>query len=370
MTATDSETTAPPTAPPAAAATRSVGLDVMRVTAILGVVAIHVFGGIVSNPAIRGSGTWWAATAVDIGNIWVIPVFVMVSGALLLGPRAHAAGPRAFYRKRLLRLGPAFVAWQVFYIVVVQQWLSHRNLSLIDVLQQIADGKTYTHLYFLYLIVGLYLVAPVLAAFLAGGGAGRAYIFAGTVLVSTLLVYVIADLSALNGAPRPIVLNALTQWVPYVGYFLVGWALRKVVLSWRWATVASIVTLALLAETVWQYANSGRHVLLNAVSPIGYLGFIVAAASIGVFLVGQSVFARVKASGRFGRMLAELSDASFGVFLVHFFFIVLLAMLFPWAADLRDTNFFAAAAFWLCVVIVSFAVSLGARRVPVLRRIF
>ena len=75
---------------------------------------------------------------------------------------------------------------------------------------------------------GLYAVAPVLAAFLAGGGAGRAYIFAGTVLASTLLVYVIADLSSLNGAPRPIVLDALTQWVPYVGYFLAGWALRNI----------------------------------------------------------------------------------------------------------------------------------------------
>lgn len=345
-------------------------LDVLRVAAILGVVAIHVFAGMVTNPAIRGSGSWWVATALDIGNVWVIPVFVMVSGALVLGPRAHAAGPRAFYRKRLLRLGPAFIGWQIFYILVVQQWLSHRNLSLADVLQQIADGKTYTHLYFLYLIVGLYAVAPVLAAFLAGGGAGRAYIFAGTVLASTLLVYVIADLSALNSAPRPIVLGALTQWVPYVGYFLAGWALRNIALSWPWATLAAIVTLALLAETIWQYANSGRHVLLNAVSPLGYLSVIVAAASIGVFVVGQSIFAKVSGTGRAARFVRELSDASFGVFLVHFFFIVLIVTLFPGFAELRATNLFGAAAFWAVVVVISFAVSIGARRVPVLRRFF
>jgi surface polysaccharide O-acyltransferase-like enzyme len=368
MTATDSETTAQPAAP--AARSRSMALDVLRVTAILGVVAIHVFGGIVTNPAIRGSGSWWAGVVVDIGNVWVIPVFVMVSGALLLGPRAHAAGPREFYRKRLLRLGPAFVAWQVFYIIVVQQWLSHRNLTVADVLQQIADGKTYTHLYFLYLIAGLYLVAPVLAAFLAGGGPGRAYIFAGSVLGSTLLVYVIADLSTLYGSPRPIVLNALTQWVPYVGYFLAGWALRNVRFSWPWATLAAIGTLALLAETIWQYVNSGRHVLLNAVAPLGYLSVITAAASIGVFVVAQSIFAHAKGTGRASRVLGELSDASFGVYLVHFFFSVLFATLFPWAAVLRGENFWAATAFWAVVVVVSFAVSIGARRVPVLRRFF
>ncbi len=368
MTAADSDTTVPSAAP--ARRSRSVALDVLRVAAILGVIAIHVFAGMVTNPAIRGSGSWWVAVALDIGNVWVIPVFVMVSGALVLGPRTHAAGPRAFYRKRLYRLGPAFVVWQVFYIFVVQEWLSHRNLSLTDVLQQIADGKTYTHLYFLYLIVGLYLVAPVLAAFLAGGGPGRAYIFAGTVLASTLLVYVIADLSSLNGAPRPIVLDALTQWVPYVGYFLAGWALRNVALSWPWATLAAVITLALLAETIWQYANSGRHVLLNAVSPLGYLSFVVAAASIGVFVVGQSIFAKVTAAGRTSRVLKELSEASFGVFLVHFFFIVLIATLFPPFAEARATNIFGALAFWACVVIISFAVSIGARRVPILRRIF
>jgi surface polysaccharide O-acyltransferase-like enzyme len=59
--------------------TRSVSLDALRITAILGVIAIQVFGGIVSNPAIRGSGTWWVATAIDVGSIWVVPVFVMAS---------------------------------------------------------------------------------------------------------------------------------------------------------------------------------------------------------------------------------------------------------------------------------------------------
>jgi surface polysaccharide O-acyltransferase-like enzyme len=368
VTASDSTTTAPSTAP--TVRPRSVALDVLRVVAILGVVAIHTFAGIVTNPAVHGSGTWWVAVALDIGNVWVIPVFVMVSGALLLGPRAHSAGPRTFYRKRLLRLGPAFVAWQVFYIVVVQMWLSQRNLSITDVLQQIADGKTYTHLYFLYLIVGLYLVAPVLAAFLAGGGPGRAYIFAGTVLASTLLVYVIADLSSLNGAPRPIVLGALTQWMPYVGYFLAGWALRNVTLSWRWATLAAVATLALLAETVWQYANAGRHVLLNAISPVGYLSVVVAAASIGVFVVAQSIFAKATPSARASRVLRELSDAAFGVFLVHFFFLVLIGTLFPSVAQLRDTSVLWATAYWACVVIISFAVTIGARRVPFLRRVF
>jgi surface polysaccharide O-acyltransferase-like enzyme len=349
---------------------RSAALDILRIVAILGVVAIHVFAGIVSNSAMHGSRAWWIATALDIGNVWVIPVFVMVSGALLLGPRSHAAGPAEFYRKRLLRLGPAFIGWQLFYVIVVRILISHEKLSLGDIARLFANGTTYTHLYFLWLIAGLYLVAPVLAAFLNGGGARRAYIFAGVVLAATVSVYAISGLDALHGDAHPIVLNALTQWVPYVGYFLAGWALRNVVLSTRWMLVAGILTLALLAETVWQYANSARVPLLQAVSPVSYLGAIVALASIGVFVVGLSLFAPVGSAGRAGRAITELSAASFGVYLVHFFFLVLAGVLFPVAAELRSTSLLVACAFWLAIVVVSFAVSFGARRVPVLRRFF
>lgn len=350
--------------------TRSVSLDVLRVVAILGVVAIHVFAGIVNNQAIRGSGTWWAATIIDVGNVWVIPVFVMVSGALLLGPRAHAAGPAVFYRKRLLRLGPAFVAWQLFYIIVVRLVMSHQQLTLIQILGLVADAQSYTHLYFLWLIVGLYLVAPILAAFLAAGGPRRAVILAASLLAFTFSVVALSGLSGLYGDPHPIALNALTQWMPYVGYFVAGWALRSVVLDLRWTLLTAVITALLLAETIWQFADLSRPALLQAISPTTYIGAIVGIASIGVFVVGQSLFARVRLRARASRMLAQLSDAAFGVFLVHFFFLVLAITLLPWLNAARSSNLAVAFAMWASIVVVSFAVSLGARRVPGLRRFF
>src|SRR5690606_6813844 len=124
--------------------------------AVLGVVCIHVFGAIVTNPDRRGSAGWWVAVALDFGNVWVVPVFVMVSGALLLGGRAHANGVGAFYRTRLLRLGPAFVFWQLFYIFAIRWLVSGQEPTAGSVAALFLSGSTYTHLYFLWLIVGLY----------------------------------------------------------------------------------------------------------------------------------------------------------------------------------------------------------------------
>ncbi|ERK72518.1 acyltransferase [Leifsonia aquatica] len=355
----------------AAPRTRSVGLDVLRTTAILGVVAIHVFGNIVGNPAIRGSGTWWAATVIDVANVWVVPVFVMVSGALVLSPRAHVDGPAAFYRKRLLRLGPAFVFWQVFYFVVVRMLMSHQHFTLVETAGLVFDAKTYTHLYFLWLIVGLYAVAPVLAAFLHGGGPRRAVIFASCTLGLTVVVVGLSGLATMHGDPHPIVLNALTQWVPYVGYFLAGWALRNVTLRAGWTIAAALATVALLAMTIWQYNGVAVPGWLNAVSPPGYYSAIVAAASVGVFVVVNSLCAHVRTRPVQRRgMLTTLSDAAFGVYLVHFFILVLAELVVPGLLPRLQTTLWVAIAVWAGVCVLSFAISIGARRVPVLRRLF
>ncbi|CAH0143005.1 hypothetical protein SRABI83_00521 [Arthrobacter sp. Bi83] len=67
--------------------------------------SIHVFGYIVGR-APRESLRWWIAVVLDVGWIWVVPVFAMISGALILGSRMVSNQPRLFYRRRAVRLIP------------------------------------------------------------------------------------------------------------------------------------------------------------------------------------------------------------------------------------------------------------------------
>lgn len=52
------------TGPTHAPVTRRWGLDILRIVSVVGVVAIHVFGNMVGNDAVRGSARWWAAVVV------------------------------------------------------------------------------------------------------------------------------------------------------------------------------------------------------------------------------------------------------------------------------------------------------------------
>jgi surface polysaccharide O-acyltransferase-like enzyme len=351
---------------PGVAPTREYGLDVLRIGSICGVVAIHVFGYMLGR-APRESRSWWTAAVLDVGWIWVVPVFVMISGALILGSRMVSEQPGRFYRRRAGRLIPALIAWNLIYLIGVRLWMRGEDLSLQRTLQLLSEGSVFTHLYFLWLIAGLYAVAPVLAGFLRGGGQARAMGAAAAFLAASLLFYMLPGVLSLFGVASPIRLNFLTHWMPYVGYFLAGFALRDVRLSGKRLAMTAAATVCLIAGTIWHYGNKGEVRLLDAMVSVSYVGIGVAATALGVFVVTLSLGMKVNI-GRSGRTLTELSNATFGVFLVHLVIFEAIRLQIPEVATGR--SIWAMTLAYIVTLVGSFAVSLTARRIPVLRSIF
>ena len=345
---------------------REFGLDILRIVSICGVVAIHVFGYLIGR-APQGSGSWLAAVIIDIGFVWVVPVFVMISGALILGSRMLTESPACFYRRRALRLVPAIIAWHLIYLVGVRLWMRGEELPLPRILQMLVDGSVFTQLYFLWLIAGLYLVAPVLGAFLQGGGRGRGLIAAALFLTAALAYYSIPGLLSLLGISRPIRLNFLTHWMPYVGYFLAGYALRGVRLRGVRLAAVAFATLCLIGLLIWQYSHKGQFPVMDAVLPVSYVGLGVALAALGTFVVTLSFAAKLTPMRTAGPIVA-LSNAAFGVFLVHL--AVFEAIRLNWPAVSVGKSFPVICVAFALTLACSFGISLLARRVPVLRRIF
>lgn len=353
--------------PSAGGSQRRWAWDLLRVISVVGVVAIHVFGAGVGVPDHRGSLRWWFAVVMDLGVVWVVPVFVMLSGALILAPGQYARGTASFYRRRLLRLAPAFVFWQVFYLFVMRPFTTGSLLSPVQAATVVLDGRTYTHLYFLWLIVGLYAVAPVLAAYLHAGGKHRAVWFAGITLAVTAAVWSTSALIGLTGSARPLTLLALTQWLPYVGFFLAGWALRDLRLRGAAVWGCGAATVVVIAIIVWQYGTAGTHPLLDALLPVAYPGWLVALAALGVFVTGNSLWAGLDPRPTGARVLRSLSDAAFGVFLVHFAIMLVVRRIPVFAAD--PTAPLTLVSVWSVTVLLSFVVTLVLQRIPGVRRI-
>jgi len=65
-------------------------LDDARIVAIFGVVLIHTSAKVLLESDV-GDSQWWAANVYDALARWSVPVFVMVSGALLLPQGSFAS---------------------------------------------------------------------------------------------------------------------------------------------------------------------------------------------------------------------------------------------------------------------------------------
>lgn len=356
-----------PSSEPVARPSRRWDLDILRIVSVVGVVAIHVFGNMVGNDAVRGSARWWGAVVLDLGFVWVVPVFVMISGALILEPRQFEEGPRDFYRRRLLRLGPAFVFWPLFYVFVVHSVMVGELSDWKAFVLGVVDGRSYTHLYFLWLIVGLYVVAPVLAAFLRDGGRHRAQVFAGVVLVVTVTALISANLLSAAGYERSVSQSALTQWLPYVGFFVAGWALRDTVLrGWRLVSVTAAAVVGTSLVIIQYGRQDDLPPVLGVFFPISYYGPAVAIVALAWFVVAVSYLHDWR-PGRSAGFVRVLSDASFGVFLVHFAVIHLVRSV----PALAPTDEFLpiTSVVWALVTVLSFCLVAALRRIPGVNRL-
>jgi surface polysaccharide O-acyltransferase-like enzyme len=340
----------------------------LRVVAIAGVVLIHAASGLVTNDSIRGTATWWIGTALDLGSRWAVPVFIMVSGALLLGQRPNE-GPQAFYARRIRRIAIPLVVAHIGYFVV-RAVLLHQVLTPQVVVFDLLAARVYSQLYFFWIILGLYLLTPLLRTALAGrdtkaliaiGAAGIAFMWA--VFVGALAMRVL-------GHPVDVWQPAaLTLWIPYLGYFLTGYALRSVTLGRAGLAGAVVIFVLADAAVVWNYTTSSGHVAA-ALFGGGYQGLPVAATAISLFLIARTVLhpASRLALAPSTAAMRHLGELTLGVFMVHLVVMLYAEDLPGLAASTASRSLVATLILWAVVLTGSFAICELMARIPVLRR--
>jgi surface polysaccharide O-acyltransferase-like enzyme len=339
----------------------------LRVIAILGVVSIHNAAPNASAPGARSTLVGNVAIALDLAFIFAVPLFVMLSGTLLLDPRGFRSSS-AFIEKRGLRVVPPLLFWHIFY-VVFNGVLSGIRPGVGKLTRDVVTGKVAVHLYFFWIILGLALLTPVLVRWVAATGR-REWLVGG--LLATTVPVLTAMTTELRDEPMTFVHTAWTWWVPYLGVFILGWALRGVVLRGPVLVAAVVLALGLVVEIVWQWRNPAAPDWLHAIAPVNYYGPTVTLLTVLVFLVGQAGQRRRGAVGeprRRGvrRPMDELGAATLGIFALH---LAVLQLTIEW-------EWFGPAATsaqllllrYAVVLAITVAIVLPLRRVPYVRAV-
>lgn len=136
-------------------------LDLLKVLASFAVVLIHVCAASFSCYEL-GDGGWQVANALDSLSRWCVPVFLMVTGALLLEPKKDVSQSELF-RRRIPSLVLLYFLWSFVYAlrsVVVGGWA-----GALAFVSSVVAGEY--HLWYLPMLLGVYLLVPVLRALAA-----------------------------------------------------------------------------------------------------------------------------------------------------------------------------------------------------------
>ncbi len=137
----------------ASATTRHIEyLDVLRVLAALFVVAIHVLGPYRTEIGQIPLSDWSVAVGLNSASRWVVPVFIMISGVLLLSS-SHRFTFQHFIQRRVMKVVVPFVLWSLLFAGL--SGLTAEGFSWQTVAQTLhaaPDHETYYHLGFFLLL--------------------------------------------------------------------------------------------------------------------------------------------------------------------------------------------------------------------------
>lgn len=347
----------------AGAQRREIWVDWLRVAACLMVMVVHstepfYLGGDGSLILTRADAFW--ASFFDSLVRCCVPLFLVASSYLQF-PLHYPTGK--FLRRRAVRILIPFAVWTVVYALVWGQPVQNFRDLLFNF--NYAAG----HLWFVYMLVGIYLLMPLLSPWAERVGRKELLLYLGLWLLTTLLPLVRdwaggspAVVYGASGIPRQALwpLWGEASWNAYglfyyfsgmIGYLLLGLYFRKFAPVLNWGRTLAIALPCFLGGFAISFGGFLRRVFATAQGSFPVGGLVEKAVwwettwcndTLGVALMTVALILllrKITAAGGFYRcVLLPVSQASYGMYLAHLLVLVAFAGLFRSALGVGEAG--------------------------------
>lgn len=280
-------------------------IDFLRSFAIIMVLALHSISGYIVVPKYYGSTSWYVYLVINAISRTGVPVFFMISGYLMLNSDL-SRDLRSFYKRRIPRLLIPLAAWNIIYFVF--GWaVSGKELSLGRFMGDILNSGTEYHLWYLYTLIGLYLLVPFIKIIVDKCNTKQLVWLEFLILLCTTLRPLINTVS-----PYYVYLFE-PLFTGYSGFFLLGYILAKVRLDKKRLFGFLAAGISGMALSVFGHHLASSDKGIDLIFNYGYsiCHYLLAAA---IF-----VFARhfCRENGKFGGVFGFISKVSLGIYLIH-----------------------------------------------------
>ena len=332
-------------------------IDKARISAAMAIVVLHS-AILVQSANLLGSGYWWSGNIYNSLVRWAIPVFVMISGALLLDPGKNEPFG-LFYRKRIARIFIPLLAWSAIYLCLDYFYAATYGIQISkqQIFLNLLEGKPHFHLWFLYMIIGLYLFTPFFRLIIRNTSHKDLQILVLIMFLISAFSFLYTEL--IPGVPPLFI----TKFIPFIPYYFLGYLIRST--QYKPSKITLLVIFfcsGVITATGYYFSAQIRHVS-SGIYFYGYFSFAVIIMAACILMWFRYYHIKTCNSGT----IHQIAQLTLGIYLIHPIFLKLINLK-GWGISIMNPAL-SIPLTAIAVFCLSLASSWLIKQVPVLKRI-
>ena len=338
---------------------RNISFDILRIISAISIVLMHLTSGNLYSLEI-GSAGWTTSALINSVSHFGVPIFVMISGALFLSP-GKEIDIKKLWINNILRITVCFVLWSFIYGIV--DFVEYRNGFKGFIWCAIVSRP---HLWFLPMIIGLYIISPILLRWVKSASEAEIRYFIIIFIVFQIGAESLKAFHFADMVDTVMDMRNITLVCSYAGYFVIGYYIVHIGLKKVTKKILYILGGLGLASSIFLLIFvSIKHGIAAAELVDSYMSFTFF-YSVSLFSLIFDLFKDRKVPYGLKWAVSEVGIDTFGLYLSH----LLIIENIPIIGRIHDAMPLAAGILFYCfaVVLIGILGSALARRIPFVGR--
>ena len=316
-----------------------------------------------------GGFGWWISFLIYTLSLIAVPMFIMISGYLLID---RTDSIKKNFERTIKRLVIPLTFWFTFYLIWKTTFRSVL-FSASEIMNFIVSGNMFIY-YFLVILIGLYLLLPIIQL-IAKYGSKKLHlsILYGSFIL-TWFIGLTHYFSNLTGS----ITSLTTWWLPFFSYFWWGFIVKKEMLK-KQSKFFQLFFSWILVIFFFGYAGfllKAGNTTLAFKNGIfywhDYLNPAIGLSSVGLFtwIISNKTLKKVTLKPIFNKTIITLASLSYGAYLIHMFVMDYIDIKHGFAIEFIGNNLISFIIIRpLITILASFSISFFISKIPYLRKI-
>ena len=295
---------------------RNISFDVLRILSAFSVVVLHVSSMYLMEINVTATD-FKIANFINSISRFGVPIFVMISGAIFLSEEKQITISK-LWKHNILRLFILYVVWSFAYYVFQSLYLWKFDFWRHGFVRTVT-GCVYAsnHFWFIFMIIGLYALVPILRTWLHHSSEKEQKYFIGLFVVFQIFrttLEISLDKSLTSTISE---LVEITELTGYLGYFILGYYLTHYKLSGKLKiALYALVPVGIAAN---YFISDAFSVKYGYYSPGIYdsFGLFTFLHVIALFVFVTGLCTKVSTPAFLGKLIKNISLDTLGVYMMH-----------------------------------------------------